>query len=794
MPTPPPLGVKPTQRTTGATWSQFAAQLAHGRTLGIEEVAQTTSQALFLIQDAVDRLRAALAELSGSVPSSVVPNPDTSVTINGVPVSGASQSTSNFKGDHVSVRDFGAIGDGSTVDTAAIQTAIAIAISLGLSVLIPDGVFVTGPLSVAAPIDIYGNGTLLLDPAAGFASSMVLVTSDGVRISDITIDGNSTNRPGTSQDNGVVFSGCDGVSLNRVIVQNMSAVPLGPSGGDAVITFNATHVDIFDCQLDAGRNCVSVVDGSQFVTIRGCTLSVNDATGHAPIDIEPFTPGAVVSQIRIIDNDISGGHYSIVIYQTPGSTVEHIWFEDNTLNGWTSLNVLSDAFPAVLIYDASHVSVKNNTFTDPVSPSQQLAMLIKGTTVSPTFIEIAGNTVTNLGSYAAIGCIEIQGVWTGDRCLQVSVHDNVVTEVTGGGTSLHAIYCNDLNVSNNTVTASTGQGILIETSDYVEVIGNEADGCTANGLLFAGNDRTVIMGNSSTNNLVGLNVASGTNYTIHSNNLVGNSSVDSYFDVSATVQHFATVPIIVGNTTLLPFSGVETSGIKSTAGIWNGVGATDVLWKPTPSAWLARLGDDSDYCDFHVRGEVVHGTLYITPLDTGTVAYLAIAVGGAVYRAPDPMVNPMTALGDIISGGAAGAPARLAGNTTTTRQFYASTGAAGVATAPVLVVLATGDIPAAVRAPVTQTDVTASRAIGTVYHNTGTTPMMCTVTVNFGGGGGTAAARTDAAATPTTNVAFANDSIAVGISPITFWVLPGNYYTVAQSAGSVLLTTWIEWN
>jgi hypothetical protein len=48
------------------------------------------------------------------------------------------------------------------------------------------------------------------------------------------------------------------------------------------------------------------------------------------------------------------------------------------------------------------------------------------------------------------------------------------------------------------------------------------------------------------------------------------------------------------------------------------------------------------------------------------------------------MANPMTTSGDIIYGGAAGAPTRLAGNTTTTPLVYQSTGSAGVATAPTL--------------------------------------------------------------------------------------------------------------
>lgn len=55
--------------------------------------------------------------------------------------------------------------------------------------------------------------------------------------------------------------------------------------------------------------------------------------------------------------------------------------------------------------------------------------------------------------------------------------------------------------------------------------------------------------------------------------------------------------------------------------------------------------------------------------------------------------NPMTTVGDIIYGGTSGAATRLAGNTTTTKQFYQSTGTGSAATAPTLGALVSGDIP-----------------------------------------------------------------------------------------------------
>lgn len=55
--------------------------------------------------------------------------------------------------------------------------------------------------------------------------------------------------------------------------------------------------------------------------------------------------------------------------------------------------------------------------------------------------------------------------------------------------------------------------------------------------------------------------------------------------------------------------------------------------------------------------------------------------------------NPMTTLGDLLYGGASGAPTRLPGNTTSARQFFISQGTGSLAQAPALGALQSGDIP-----------------------------------------------------------------------------------------------------
>jgi hypothetical protein len=92
-----------------------------------------------------------------------------------------------------------------------------------------------------------------------------------------------------------------------------------------------------------------------------------------------------------------------------------------------------------------------------------------------------------------------------------------------------------------------------------------------------------------------------------------------------------------------------------------------------------------------------------------------------------------------------------------------------------------------------QTDVTASRAIdGTVYQNTGSTPIFCLVTIAMPTNG-TCTFRSDANSTPALAIAAVDNLNLASIGGATgFWVLPGNYYR-AVGTGLASLDYWIEY-
>jgi hypothetical protein len=98
----------------------------------------------------------------------------------------------------------------------------------------------------------------------------------------------------------------------------------------------------------------------------------------------------------------------------------------------------------------------------------------------------------------------------------------------------------------------------------------------------------------------------------------------------------------------------------------------------------------------------------------------------------------------------------------------------------------------------TQTDQTSSRALTTVYQNTGTNPMHVNVVGYCSSSSDTIAAYTDSSSTPTLLVAkeesFTSDYGRNNYVTLSFIVLPNNYYKVIRTGSNMTINKWIEWN
>jgi hypothetical protein len=97
--------------------------------------------------------------------------------------------------DYVSVRDFGAVGDGVANDTAAIQAAIdAISAAGGGNILIPAGTYMVSTIVPKDYVSLYGEGkdVTYLKQIVGTNATMIVSGADlrGFRAFDFSTDGN----------------------------------------------------------------------------------------------------------------------------------------------------------------------------------------------------------------------------------------------------------------------------------------------------------------------------------------------------------------------------------------------------------------------------------------------------------------------------------------------------------------------------------------------------------------------------------------------------------------------------
>lgn len=99
------------------------------------------------------------------------------------------------------------------------------------------------------------------------------------------------------------------------------------------------------------------------------------------------------------------------------------------------------------------------------------------------------------------------------------------------------------------------------------------------------------------------------------------------------------------------------------------------------------------------------------------------------------------------------------------------------------------------RLETTNSDVTVSRAIGTVYQNTGSFPLLVHVTVYMTGTVGASAYVEEGDTTPDILTAYTYKEIgaATAYNTLTFLVPIGAYYTITKvGAGTLTLSSWIE--
>jgi polygalacturonase len=396
------------------------------------------------------------------------------------------------------VREYGAKGDGTTKDTAAIQKAIdACAEKSGGTVKLSGGTFVSGPIVLKSNItlDVEKGATLLGSPdhrdypqktefrGPGYQALVGAVNAENITITGGgVIDGNGQSwwdemrqqraqgvvdngilGSAHSRPRGVVFDHCKHVRMEDITVQNSpmwQIVPyycdgfvirnvtiLAPQHSpntDAIDPFASSNVLIEHVTADVGDDNIAIKSGminspgpdspSKNIVIRDCTFK----HGHGLSIGSEIAGGAQnIHAERITFEDTDNG-VRIKANRDRGADVSGIVFKDLTMRNVKTAILVSEYYPKVF-------------------PEGEVAAA-PVTRLTPLFHDITIENVKATGSKTAGVIVGLPEAPVNDITLR-----NVHIEAETG---LRVAYA-DVTLDRVTVNAAGGQGIEVAPSAKV---------------------------------------------------------------------------------------------------------------------------------------------------------------------------------------------------------------------------------------------------------------------------------------------------------------------------------------
>jgi hypothetical protein len=367
----------------------------------------------------------------------------------------------------------GAVGDGVTDDTAAIQSAV----NTGTAVFDALTYKCVG-ISVPSGAELSGAGTLLMPVlASGTGTPILDVVGDDVSIADLLFTGQRASQPADgfndSFDNGALGQGrgyrCGirGIDIDGLTVDGCEATELYGAAialkqcSNVTITDNyahdTNHEGYYHTTEDGERYGTHVVTGNQWDDIGTGDPSVNaDACIVKGVDGLVFTGnmGARMERdlIKAVDVD--------------GFTIDDNTVSDNTVDSFAGIQIATTDGGT-----SRNGTVRGNTITDCKIGIALVCDIGEN-------IEVSGNTIAGTsGSGTPDGLLFSAGYFTGIACLS-----NILTGITRNGLYVSKGMSNS-RIEGNQMTALSdlvnGNGISINAqtlSEGLSILSNTVTG------------------------------------------------------------------------------------------------------------------------------------------------------------------------------------------------------------------------------------------------------------------------------------------------------------------------------
>lgn len=400
------------------------------------------------------------------------------------------------------VMEHGAVGDGSTDDSVAIQAAIdAVNTAGGGVVYVPEGIYVCQSIELTSNVRLVGSGAgSILRHKSAATAYMVQITSGSTDagLENLVIDGNSPNITDPVLPVHIFGSRCY-VKGVRIYDAKLNAILMAAGSLDTLI--DGVHVYKVNASTSSGPNEGAIVgENSDTPTgraiIRNCVVS--DPGQHC---IGGRFDG-VIFQGNTCINTGSGGDGISGYPGVTGNTNRRRVVIGNLIIGAVNNGIHIGG-------DGDNVVVGNAVFA-----SGNRGISIEANTEASAVATVVGNTVDATTS--------LQGIW--------------ISNLSKG------------SVSGNTVNGATTNGIEVSACDAITVTGNTATNCTANGIAIIGSTRVSVTGNTVTDNSSrGIRVSSTSDGVLITGNYVaGNTTAQIYTQDNATTNVFIHGNVVKG--------------------------------------------------------------------------------------------------------------------------------------------------------------------------------------------------------------------------------------------------------
>jgi hypothetical protein len=484
--------------------------------------------------------------------------------------------------ESVSVKDFGAVGDGVTDDTAAIQSALTASATSGGELLLNNGTYAVTALSVPSNVSFKGESlnAVLKNISTGVTNFVVIDGAENVTIKNITFDTNS-----------------------RLGIDTSGAVAIALTSTSSAVN----NTTITGCKFINGV-IRPFIDVRNSIASTGLYITNNQFYGQTSLIPQvapsPQNTGGVrmLSTASVSDIKIDNNYFSYIEIATqvrPSPTAKTYDFYTNfSWSGNVVTNVLDDpnvgATPLEL-FGATNVTVNNNML-DSGGRGLSAAWVKNGVYNNNTvknqtiyFIEVQSSDGITVSNNTALNCkrfFAVTGISTDPGTSNVNIIGNVIK-----GGNLGIAGYNDTqngfmiimvpvastgntkwNIANNLFVDNTYTGQVAGSIGAGSII--RVDNPLSSDFIIANNQ---FIANDEKMALTIVSVVDGKNILIRGNNITRTADIttDTYAVSTSTftaidITNGATSPNIICEQNTIEFTGAD---LRVGGNGYNGIGA-----------------------------------------------------------------------------------------------------------------------------------------------------------------------------------------------------------------------------